>query len=234
MLLCTVLIYDYTQMHVKLRNQRLIDYASVIPPRFRGLVKELLWKLITQRAAANKDRGFKICQNVTNYIQAREQWLTNEEQAAVETGFNSMFKEVVDHQTAEKPLSELWTVSIPRFSAECILETQSINGSWQPSLEWNNNVKEAARSGGYKFGMAVWAAIWSSEGELPADTRPLHYLEDLYRSRIVNPIAVRDSMLNLKKYALELTSPLRLRVVQRDGLRENLSNGDCEIVSSNY
>ena len=202
-------------MHVKLNHEGLIDDAAHIPPRFRGMVKELLWKIITQRT--KKDVEYKVCRNVIDYIQVRKQWFTSEEQTVIEARFDNMLKLAMEHQATDKPSSELWITDDIHSNEECILQTQSNSGSWESCVLSNAMVKDAAKSGGYDSGMATWTAIWSSgKLVLHEETRPLHFMEDYYRERIKDPMAVKDSMLTLKKYALDLPSPLRLTVVQRD------------------
>ena len=211
-------------MHVKLNHEGLIDDAAHIPPRFRGMVKELLWKIITQRT--KKDVEYKVCRNVIDYIQVRKQWFTSEEQTVIRTRFASMLKLATEHQATDKPSSELWIADDVHFDEKCTLEIRSNSGSWESSLLSNTMVKKAASSGGYEFGMAIWAAVWSSGGMvLPEETRPLHFMEDYYRERIENPMAVEDSMLSLKKYAQELPSPLRVTFVPRKKSEEENSKG---------
>ena len=49
-----------------------------------------------------------------------------------------------------------WTADILRFSRGCILETQSTDGSWQPSSEWNKMAKKlpnlALTNSGWRYG----------------------------------------------------------------------------------
>ena len=138
------------------------------------------------------------------------------------------------HQASEEPLAKLWIVDQVRSDGRCVLETQTIENSWEPSKKMNDMVEKATSSLGYEFGMAAWAAIWSSQGKVqPTEISPLDYLEDLYRSRIENPISVRDAMVDLQKYARELSSPLRLSIIQQDKSKRK-EDGKCEIVVSNY